>query len=192
MKKLFWGFFFIYLNFTLNINQYSLNMIPDFVGYILLMQGARSLEEESRFFQGIRPFATGMALYTAILWLGTLFGVSSGDWLSQLLNLGAMILALYISWMLIQGVQEMERSKAADLNGARLFQRWKGMLIVQIAAKVVYLMANLANIAVFAGLSTGLAIVGLYLIVLYLGAWFRGAALWEILPKEPVTSTEEA
>ena len=191
MKKLFWGFFFIYLNFTLNINQYSLNMIPDFVGYILLIQGAKSLEEESHFFQGIRPFATGMALYTAILWLATLFGVNSGDWLSQLLNLGAMILALYISWVLIQGVKDMERSKNAELNGARLYMRWKWLLIVQIAAKVVYLIAKLAEIDTFAGLSTGLAIAGLYLIVLYLGAWYRGILFWELMLKESAARIEE-
>ena len=69
MKKLFWGFFFIYLNFNLNFNQHSLNVLPDFVGYILLLQGARILEDESEFFSRARPFATGMTIYSAILWI---------------------------------------------------------------------------------------------------------------------------
>ena len=70
MRKLFWGFFFIYLNFNLNLNQYSLNILPNFVGYILLLQGMKQLEEESRFFRRARPFAVGMAVYEAILWIG--------------------------------------------------------------------------------------------------------------------------
>ena len=43
MSKLFWGFFFIFINFNLNVNQYSLNILPPFVGYFLLWQGMRQL-----------------------------------------------------------------------------------------------------------------------------------------------------
>ena len=40
MKKVFWGFFFVYLNFNLTLNGHALNLLPDFVGYILLFQAA--------------------------------------------------------------------------------------------------------------------------------------------------------
>ena len=112
MKKLFWGFFLIFLDFNLNFNQYSLNILPDFAGYILLFQGMRELEEENRWFQSIRPFAAGMAVYTTILWLGNLLGVGSGSEyqqiLTDILGLLAAIVALYVSWGLTQGVLEME------------------------------------------------------------------------------------
>lgn len=71
MKKLFWGFFFIFLNFHLNFNSYSLNILPDFVGYLLLFQGTKALGAESHYFRSIQPFTVGMAVYTAILWVGT-------------------------------------------------------------------------------------------------------------------------
>ena len=43
MKKVFWGFFFIYLNFNLTLNGFTLNLLPDFVGYLLLYQAAGTL-----------------------------------------------------------------------------------------------------------------------------------------------------
>lgn len=51
MKKLFWGFFFVFFNFHLSINQYTLQLLPDFVGYLLLSQGAKELETREPLFQ---------------------------------------------------------------------------------------------------------------------------------------------
>lgn len=187
MRKLFWGFFFINLNFNLSVNQHTLNVLPDFVGYILLLQGMKELEAESSLFQGARPFAMGMAVYTAILWVGALLGViSNGGWVSQLLSLVAMIMALYISWVLVQGVLDMERSKAADLNGAKLYQWWKGLVAIQVAAKLLYLMANLANISILLGLAMMLVVVGFVVIVLYLLAWWKSAGAYEALPRQGI------
>ena len=185
MKKFFWGFFFVFLNFNLNFNQYSLNILPDFAGYILLFQGMRELEEESRWFQSIRPFSTGMAVYTAILWLGDLLGVGSGSEyqqiLTDILGLLAAIVALYVSWGLTQGVLEMESRRGADLNGQRIDKMWKALAAVQIVNTVVGWMANLANIAALAALAVPLVIVGLVVIVLYLMAWWKAAGAWELL-----------
>ena len=189
MKKLFWGFFFIYLNFNLNFNQHSLNVLPDFVGYILLLQGARILEDESEFFSRARPFATGMTIYSAILWIGALLGVASeANWITQILGIISVIVSLYISWLLIRGVQELEDRHMSDLNGGKLMSLWKGLAVVQIAGGVIGLMINLMNVGILAAVTVVLAIVGFVLIVLYLIAWNKSAAAFENVrsaPSEP-------
>lgn len=181
MKKLFWGFFLIYLNFTLGFNQHTLNVLPDFAGYLLLIKGMDELEHESGLFQGARPFAIGMAVYTAVLWVGDLLGVDGDGWLTQLLGLVAMVAALYISWVLIQGVQDMEQRREVELNSGALHLWWKGLLMVQLAAKLLGLMANLTNLGVIATLSVLLGAVGLVCIVLFLNAWYRCSAAYEML-----------
>lgn len=185
MKKFFWGSFFVFLNFNLNLNQYSLNVLPGFVGYILLFQGMRELETESRWFQSIRPFAAGMAVYTAILWLGDLLGVGSGgeyqQILANLLGLVSTVVALYVSWGLAQGVLDMEDRRGADLNGPRIYKMWKALAAIQIVNTVIGWMADLANIAALAVLAVPLVIVGLVVIVLYLMAWWKTAGAWELL-----------
>lgn len=119
MGKFFWGFFFIYLNFNLSVNAHTLNVLPEFVGYFLLLQGLRELEEESGVFSDTRPFVVGMTVYTAILWVGALLGVTgAGSLLSILLSLVSTAVSLYISWSIIQGVREMEERHQADLNSA--------------------------------------------------------------------------
>ena len=179
MKKLFWGFFFIYLNFNLNVNAHSLNVLPDFVGYILLLQGMKQLEEESHFFRSGRPFAVGMTVYTAILWVGALLGVTAGGRVGSILDLIALAVSFYVSWLLVQGVLEMETEKAVDLNGRRVYQWWKGMLIIQLAIQVLRLMANLVNVSVLLSVAGVLVVVKIVLIILYLLAWNRTANAYE-------------
>ena len=76
MSALFWGFFFVYINFNLIVNGHVLNVLPAFVGYALIMKSCREMEGESGLFSSIRPFALGMAVYTGILWLGDLLAVT--------------------------------------------------------------------------------------------------------------------
>jgi len=179
LKKLFWGFFFIYLNFNLNVNAHSLNVLPDFVGYILLLQGMKQLEEESHFFRSGRPFAVGMAVYTAILWVGALLGVTAGGWIGTILELIALAVSFYVSWLLIQGVLEMEKQQAADWGGAVLYSRWKLLLAVQVISSLLGLMANLANFSMLFSLAGVLVIVSIVLVILYLLAWNRTANTYE-------------
>lgn len=186
MKKLFWGFLFIYLNFNLNFNQHSLNVLPDFVGYIFLLQGARILEDESEFFSRACPFATGMTIYSAILWIGALLGVTSeANWITRILGIISVIVSLYVSWLLIRGVQEMEERHMSDLNGGKLMSLWKGLAVVQIAGGVIGLMINLMNVGILAVVTVVLAIVGFVLIVLYLIAWNKSAAAFETAQSAP-------
>lgn len=194
MKKLFWGFFFVFFNFHLSINQYTLQLLPDFVGYLLLSQGAKELETENRYFKNIQPFTVGMAVYTAILWAGELLGLM-GDrgmyhqTLTGILALISTAVALYISWVLVQGVLEMESRRAADLNGGTLYQWWKGLAVLRIAGWLLGRMASLTNAAAMAMLATALTVASIVLNVLYLIAWWRAAKAWEALP--PLGISEE-
>ena len=56
MKKLFWGFFFIFLDFNIDFDTIRIGLIPAFVGYLLLFSGLAELSEESPRFEKIRPF----------------------------------------------------------------------------------------------------------------------------------------
>lgn len=175
MSKLFWGFFFLFINFNLNVNQYTLNVLPPFVGYILLWQGMRQLEGESEVFRGPQPFAVGMAIYTGILWLGDLLGIGSpGSWLGTLLGLIAMVVSLYVSWAVVQAVRDMEERREADINGASMQLAWTVMAVAQVAS---YVLAWLGSLAALVGV-----IVALVGVIWLLLAFWRGKKLYEQLP----------
>lgn len=175
MKKLFWGLFFVFLNFNLSVNQHTLNLLPPFVGYYLLYQGAKELDGESGLFRSVRPFAVGMGVYTAVLWLGDLLGISGGSgMIGALLGLLAILVGLYICWVLIRAIRDMEEQRAADLNSAAMKWAWVVMAAAQAVGYVcVWLLSGLALLGLLAGL------VG---VVMLLTAFWKGQKLYEACP----------
>lgn len=193
MKKLFIGFLFVYLNFHLDLNHATINLLPDFVGYYLIGKGIRELEAESSLFRGAQPFADGMVIYSALLWIGAVLGIDgSGSWVGELLGLIAVIVSLYIGWVLVQGVQDMEAQQARNLNGTVLHSRWKLQLAVQVAGKVLGLMGNLANLSVLFVLSGVLGIAALVSMILYLLAWWKCSDAYENPPEQTDVETPES
>ena len=181
MSKLFWGFFFIFINFNLTFNEvYSLNVLPPFVGYLLLLAAIRELEGESSLFQGARPFAVGMAVYTALLWTGNLFGMGAG-WIGGLLDLIATAAALYVEWVIIQGILDMETCRGAELNGKAMMTIWRRMLVVQIAAQLSGLLASVSTIGFLALVWMVLAVFAFVNVILFLMALWKGKKLYEDL-----------
>ena len=144
MKKIFWGFFFVYLNFNLTINGFGLNLIPDFVGYILLYQAAGTLAGESGQFRKLQPFSVAMAIYTGILWVGELLGITGETWLDMLLDTVALGVSLYISWNVIQAILEIEENRGADLNGRAVRRDWLVLVIAQIVSVGIFFAFQIA------------------------------------------------
>ena len=110
---------------------------------------------------------------------------------TKLLSLLATVVGLYISWILIQGVAEIEEAHAVDLNKERLLSLWKALVAVEVIINVLQLMLNLANVGILTVLSVMLIVAGLIVIILYLLAWKKTADIWGTLPTQSLEFEEE-
>ena len=77
MRNIFIGFILIFLDFNLTINNSQIGLIPDFIGYIIMINGLTEMADDSRLFLKSKPYAAGMAVYTGILYFADMFGISS-------------------------------------------------------------------------------------------------------------------
>ena len=136
MKKLFYAYLFIFLNININIDRIHICLTPTFVGYILLLLAFRELESESSEFPRLRPAALGMAVYTGICWLLDAFGVSgsSTGWvvIRLLLSLVEMGVSLYILKCVIDGIEDIEDLRSADLGSERVRSVFMVMAVAEI------------------------------------------------------------
>ena len=57
MKLIFWGFLLDFLDFNLTLNGFSIDILPDFVGWLLVLFGARRMREENERFARMQPAA---------------------------------------------------------------------------------------------------------------------------------------
>ena len=148
MKKLFWGFFFIYIDFHLDINAIRIDLIPTFVGYLLLLGGISELMEESPHFEKVRTPSIVMAVYTGILYVLDLFGLglSMPYLISILLSIISCVLSYYISYHVVEGVIEIETRSSYPLDAARLKTAW----IVLVVTHAISCAAAYADLGVIA------------------------------------------
>ena len=166
MDKLFWGFFFLFLNFSLNINDASLQLLPDWLGFLLLYLACGELLGESEMFQKPRPFCVGLAVYTGILYLLDLVGISTDlGIVSWILSLGAVCLNLYVSMLIIDALTNVEMQRNYDLCTAHLRTVWKVLAVATAAAHLLVVFPVLAVVCALV-----VAVVGIFFLVAVHGA----------------------
>lgn len=91
-----WGYFFLYFN----INLGSVNILPEFVGFLLFLSAIQLLREERRDLALLRPLAILLAVWNGINWVLTIFGVSLGGMLS-VVSLVISLTSLYFHFQLL-------------------------------------------------------------------------------------------
>ena len=157
MDRLFWGFFFLILNFSFNFNGASLGLLPDWVGFILLYLGCGELLGESELFQKPRPFCVGLGIYTGVLWLMSLFGLGADlGILSWLLGLVSVCLNLYVTMLIVDAIANVEMRRNYDLCAAYLKKVWKVWAVCAVAAQLLVILPVLALVCVLVAAITGI------------------------------------
>lgn len=111
MIRLFWGLFFVLLDYKVTVGTAVIEILPDFLGYFLLMRGMESLAGESRRFDLGRHWAFAMSLLSGVLFLADLINPETMTrvWLWGL-DLGALIIGLGIVKMIVTGLGQMGKT----------------------------------------------------------------------------------
>lgn len=187
MKKLFWGWLLILLDFNLQTKSngvvtHSLNVLPDFVGWLLVLSALGLLAAESGLFAPLRPFAMGMAVYTGVLWGAAVVGLDvSGNWI---LGTISTVVELYVAWALVVAIRDVEERRRADLNSGSLNRAWVLMLLAGLAGVLTTLLAHplFAGLWLAAGLLVVVGLLALAAWIWFLVALWKCAAAYEDLP----------
>jgi hypothetical protein len=104
------------LDFNLTLENSQIGLIPDFIGYIVMINGIAEMAGESPLFLKVKPFAAGMELYRILFsWICLESHVVGA--LSLILAVASLIITLYISYHIVMGVKEMEEKFNVFLIG---------------------------------------------------------------------------
>ncbi|MFA9381058.1 MAG: hypothetical protein ACERKO_08360 [Acetanaerobacterium sp.] len=151
MKAILIGFLLIFLDFNLNLGNSQIGLIPDFIGYIVMINGLIEMAEESQLFMKVKPYAIGMAVYTGILYFMDLIGISvSLGALSYILAIASTIFSLYISYSIVMGIKEMEGTYNTLLNADSLKSTWTLLAVFNIVTFISLLIPALAVVCIIA------------------------------------------
>ena len=114
MKLIFWGLLLDFLDFNLTLNGFSIDILPDFVGWLLVLFGARRMREENERFARMQPAAGVLFAVYLLSFLLQPFGPVDLDdsllavALALAVDLVFFVLYAYVLWQLVRAMQEME------------------------------------------------------------------------------------
>jgi len=139
MGNIFIGLLLICLDFDLTLENIKVGLLPNFLGYIVMIKGLKIMAQESPVFIKAKPFAAGMAVYTGILYIMDLLGISASyGALTYLLSLLATGVLLYILYIIVSGVSDTEKKYEISLEGDRLKSAWILRAVFDIISYVLY------------------------------------------------------
>ena len=196
MKNMFVGLLLIFLDITLNISlgwQGTLDILPDFVGYILILRGAGEMAEVSPSFAKINPAVWAARAVSAISFLLNLFGLSAAlppDGLPpQILQppilLAEEILLFWVTWQMASGIRDMEYHYGTWMNAEDVTVAWKLMVGIYAAGFVFSRLAVLlmAPLNLVATLFLILLVIGNVAVnIFFLVQFYKAKKAYDMLP----------
>lgn len=168
MNLLFYGLLFLNLNLTLNIGNNVINLLPAFIGMILLAKGMNRLRAQSRYFANSSSMALMFSFYAAAVWLMDFFGVTPS--LAQQISLGIGIaqtaMVVYLTYILTIGMKELEKVVHADLNADSLKLFWYFSLVLNIGTYIGIWVPIIALLCL---------IMNFFISIVYIVTFYKGA-----------------
>lgn len=199
MKKIFVGLLLICFN--LNLNRVftflpPLDLLPDFIGHILLYLGIPELARESGTLDRLRKLQIGFAVVSVASWLTNAIWPDTTSFATFLLSLGlslaVMVQTMYTLYQVARGYEELESVKH---RGEKMHHDWKMIPYLLVLIFLFYMVLGYFSIANEPWLTILLllVIVGLLIAILvfyvhYLVQAYR--AMREYVPAQAIVSIQ--
>lgn len=135
MNRLFWGLLFVALDFELNPGSVTIGLLPDFIGWYLLMKGMEALAEENRYFDRGRHWAFALCLLNVVLYGADLLNPSGMNAFAMwMLGLAGLCVGVYVTGSMIRGIRQMEEDHHRQLHSEKLKIMWMIQAVMGILA----------------------------------------------------------
>ena len=126
VRRMFWGFFFLLLDFNLNLNStVTIPLLPDVLGWFFLFRGIDALSPARPSLELLNPFCIVLGVCSLTQFLPALEELSPG-WLSLLL---AMV-NLYAYFQLLTDLATLAEETLEDGNMGKKLRACRTLLVV--------------------------------------------------------------
>ena len=159
MNRLFWGLFFVLLDYKVKIGTAVVEILPDFVGFYLLMRGMESLGEKSSRFDRGRHMAFAMTIVSGLLFGADLLNPDTHTkvWL-WIAGVAALAAGLGIVRCTVLGLEDMGKG-TENLKGM-----WLILTVLHMLCGVVSWVPLVGDVCGIVSVATG---------ALFLAIWVR-------------------
>ena len=139
MNLIIWGLVCVFLDVNLPIGPVTIDIIPDFIGFILIAAGMQAYISQSENYRKMRPFVWGAAAVSAAVYIANMFGVIPLNTLpSVIITIILMVLYLITTYYIYRGVRELEQKQGCVLGADNLRIIWIVMAAAEALTLICY------------------------------------------------------
>lgn len=135
MIKMLIGLAFVGLELTLTTETMSISLLPDFVGYILLLMGQRELAHENDYFYKNIKFCLWAGTVSLMVFIMDLiYGSLTVNFQVLLLQMLLLVMEPICLFRIVRGVRQVGKDYDIDVKGKLLFIVWLVMTVLNVAS----------------------------------------------------------
>jgi len=147
MNSIFKGMIFIFLSINFTFGNSKIDLLPDFIGYFMILNGLEELYNQSENFIKIKPFVLGLGIYSVITLILNLAGITTElGYIAVIAGILYTIFLIYITYKIILGIMDIEKKINKSLNTEKLMSNWKLMITFNILTFITIFIPVLAII----------------------------------------------
>lgn len=134
-----WGYFLLHFNFNLNFGGSSVNILPEFAGFLLLLSAIGKLSVERRDLALLRPLCVLLAAWHGAKWALAIIGISLDDPRLLCLGLIAMAATLYFHFQFLTDMAALAERYQPEGEGLdrRILRRRTILLVLTTAVDLM-------------------------------------------------------
>lgn len=147
MQQLFWGMLFVFLDFSLTVHGHEIGLLPDFLGYALLLSGARRMRSSASGFLRLVSVSRSMLVFSASLYLLDLSGISQSlGAFGQFLSLFCTAAGLWAAFLLARAMMELQTLRGLPLHAEALSSAWATLALSQMISYLFLMNTRLSTL----------------------------------------------
>lgn len=177
------GLILVFFYFNLDVGGRAVDLLPDAVGYLLILYNAWKFREKSYSFSNLVYLSAVLTVYSVAVRLILPTGVAG-----LAASLLELILQLYLLKLIVAGIEDLGRIEGTHMNGAVL-NRWRIWLSAAWSAVLVCAAAG-ALAAWVTAVGTVVVAVWAVLCILFLVSLFRTAHRYKLLVQSDASEGE--
>ena len=133
-RRVFWGYFFLLLDFNLNFNSdFTIPLLPNFIGWIFLWRGVDALSSARPSLELLKPFCTALGVCALTQFLPALEAAAPG-WLTLLLS----VISLYTDFQLLTDLAALAEEMLDDGELAKRLRTSRTLFLLSQTAMYCY------------------------------------------------------
>ena len=155
LSRIAWAYVFLLIDFPMSVNDFSINVLPGWVGFLLIFLALPSVEEQEPSASLLRPLVILLGLWEVIRWVGTLVTGSVFD--VPLLTLILSALSMYFHFQFLTNLSSIARAHGLLEDSEKLLHLRTGLTLFTALVTILYFL-NLLEL--FQGVFLGLFLLG--------------------------------